>query len=60
MITETSKMNTASAAGVPSPLVGEGQGGGDCRISKVGVPPTLAPPHKGEGNPVGASAKSAP
>ena len=28
---------------VPSPLVGEGQGGGDCRTSKVGSPPTPNP-----------------
>jgi hypothetical protein len=28
---------------VPSPLVGEGQGGGDCRTSAVGIPPTPNP-----------------
>ena len=28
---------------VPSPLVGEGQGGGDCRTSAIGVPPTPNP-----------------
>ncbi len=39
---------------VPSPLVGEGQGGGDGRTLEVGLPPTLTPPHKGEGNPLGA------
>jgi protein ImuB len=34
--------------GVPSPLVEEGQGGGDCRTSKVGNPPTPSPsPHFG-------------
>ncbi|MFZ1104432.1 MAG: PHP domain-containing protein, partial [Hyphomicrobiaceae bacterium] len=33
---------------VPSPLVGEGQGGGDCRTPKVGSPPTPSPsPHLG-------------
>jgi ThiC-associated domain len=31
------------ASGVPSPLVGEGQGGGDCRTSAVGIPPTPSP-----------------
>ena len=30
-------------ASVPSPLVGEGQGGGDCRTSAVGIPPTPSP-----------------
>src|SRR6185503_18095163 len=43
---------------VPSPVapeartrdVGEGQGGGDCRTSKVGIPPTPSPsPHHAEG-----------
>jgi acyl dehydratase len=34
---------------VPSPLVGEGQGGGDCRTSKVGVPPTPSPSPRGGG-----------
>ena len=37
---------------VPSPLVGEGQGGGT--PAPLGFPPPLAPPHKGEGNPRGA------
>jgi protein ImuB len=33
---------------VPSPLVGKGQGGGDCRTSEVGVPPTPNPsPQRG-------------
>ena len=35
--------------GVPSPLVGEGQGGGDCRTSEVGVPPTPNPSPQGGG-----------
>jgi tetratricopeptide (TPR) repeat protein len=39
-----------AAASVPSPLVGEGQGGGDRRTSDVRVPPPLTPPHKGGGN----------
>jgi very-short-patch-repair endonuclease len=34
---------------VPSPLVGEGQGGGDCRTSKVGGPPTPHPSPQGGG-----------
>ena len=34
---------------VPSPLVGEGQGGGDCRTSKVVVPPTPNPSAQGGG-----------
>ncbi|HEX6000279.1 MAG TPA: aminomethyl-transferring glycine dehydrogenase subunit GcvPB [Hyphomicrobiaceae bacterium] len=39
---------------VPSPLVGEGQGEGDCRTSKVGVAPTPGPSPQGGGGPVGA------
>ena len=38
---------------VPSPLVGEGQGGGDCRTSIVGIPPTPNPSPQGGGEPVG-------
>ena len=34
---------------VPSPLVGEGQGGGDSRTSEVGVPPTPNPSPQGGG-----------
>jgi glycine dehydrogenase subunit 2 len=34
---------------VPSPLVGEGQGGGDSRTSKVGSPPTPSPSPQGGG-----------
>jgi DNA mismatch repair protein MutS len=34
---------------VPSPLVGEGQGGGDSRASKVGSPPTPNPSPQGGG-----------
>ena len=48
------------AFGVPSPVapeartqnVGEGQGGGDPRTSKVGVPPTPNPSPQGGGGPV--------
>ena len=35
----------------PSPLVGEGQGGGASQRSTSGFPPPLTPPHQGEGNP---------
>jgi very-short-patch-repair endonuclease len=34
---------------VPSPLVGEGQGGGEPQISKVGSPPTPSPSPQGGG-----------
>jgi very-short-patch-repair endonuclease len=34
---------------VPSPLAGERQGGGDCRTSKVGSPPTPNPSPQGGG-----------
>src|SRR6185436_4923212 len=34
---------------VPSPLVGEGEGGGDRRTSEVGVPPTPIPSPRGGG-----------
>jgi CO/xanthine dehydrogenase Mo-binding subunit/aerobic-type carbon monoxide dehydrogenase small subunit (CoxS/CutS family) len=34
---------------VPSPLVGEGQGGGDSRTSEVGLPPTPNPSPQGGG-----------
>jgi DNA ligase 1 len=34
---------------VPSPLVGEGQGGEDCRTSAVGIPPTPNPSPQGGG-----------
>jgi DNA ligase 1 len=37
---------------VPSPLVGEGQGGGDCRTFVVGMPPTPNPSPQGGGEPV--------
>jgi isoleucyl-tRNA synthetase len=43
---------TTSAAVVPSPLVGEGQGGGDSRTSNVGIPPTPNPsPRRAGGAP---------
>jgi urea transport system permease protein len=39
-------------SGVPSPLVGEGQGGGDPRASKIGFAPTPNPSPEGGGEPV--------
>jgi cell division protein FtsL len=39
-------------AGVPSPLVGEGQGGGDRRTSAMGAPPTPNPSPPGGGEAV--------
>ncbi|HEY7548622.1 MAG TPA: hypothetical protein VH913_03785, partial [Hyphomicrobiaceae bacterium] len=42
--------NKSSARrGVPSPLVEEGQGGGDCRTSEVGLPPIPNPSPQGGG-----------
>ncbi len=34
---------------IPSPLVGEGEGRGDCRTSAVGIPPTPNPSPRGGG-----------
>jgi len=48
LLTESSTGDT-SAAGIPSPLVGEGQGGGDRRTSDVGSPPTPNPSPQGGG-----------
>ena len=42
------------AARIPSPLVGEGKGGGDSRTSAVGLPPTPNPSPQGGGETVGA------
>jgi glycyl-tRNA synthetase beta chain len=42
------------AARIPSPLVGEGKGGGDSRTSAVGAPPTPNPSPQGGGETVGA------
>ena len=36
-------MPRPQAVDIPSPLVGEGQGGGDCRTFDVGIPPTPNP-----------------
>src|SRR5688572_1574153 len=38
-----------AALGVPSPLVGEGQGGGESQTSEVGAPPTSSPSPQGGG-----------
>jgi ring-1,2-phenylacetyl-CoA epoxidase subunit PaaD len=43
------QVDRGAGRGVPSPLVGEGQGGGDCRTSKVGSPPTPSPSPQGGG-----------
>ena len=43
------RATASSVVGVPSPLVGEGQGGGDSRTSRVGVPPTPSPSPQGGG-----------
>jgi len=47
LIEHAGSTHSAPGAGVPSPLVGEGQGGGDSRTSKGGVPPT--PNHSPQG-----------
>ena len=47
----TAEMERGGRRTVPSPLVGEGQGGGNPRQRMSGLPPPLTPPHKGEGNP---------
>jgi very-short-patch-repair endonuclease len=44
---------------VPSPLVGEGQGGGDSQPSEVGVPPTPNPSPQGGGESAKRSRKAA-
>jgi acyl dehydratase len=41
--------DASPSAGVPSPLVGEGQGAGDRRTFPVGVPPTPNPSPQGGG-----------
>ena len=48
---ETLNLEIEQGAGrhVPSPLVGEGQGGGESQASKVGVPPTPNPSPQGGG-----------
>ncbi len=46
---QTLAIGQGAGRSVPSPLVGEGQGGGDCRTPKVGVPPTPNPSPQGGG-----------
>jgi very-short-patch-repair endonuclease len=41
--------DATSGARIPSPLVGEGEGGGDRRTSDVGIPPTPNPSPQGGG-----------
>jgi carbon-monoxide dehydrogenase medium subunit len=53
------ELEQGASRNVPSPLVGEGQGGGDARTSMSWFPPPLTPPHKGEGNPVAALSNEA-
>jgi protein ImuB len=43
------ELKRRASPNVPSPLVGEGQGGGDCKTSEVGVPPTPNPSPQGGG-----------
>ena len=45
---------------VPSPLVGEGQGGGDCRTFAVGIPLTPNPSPPGGGGPVAQAERPSP
>jgi len=47
------------AAGSPPPLWGRDRVGGIPEHRSEGLPPPLTPPHKGEGNPVGASFEEA-
>jgi hypothetical protein len=50
----------SAVRGVRSPLVGEGQGEGDLQsVGACGLPPPLASPHKGKGDPVGACGRVA-
>ena len=43
------EVGAASRVSFPSPLVGEGKGGGDRRTAEVGTPPTPNPSPQGEG-----------
>src|SRR5262245_33456232 len=45
----TDRIERGASRSVPSPLVGEGQGGGESQTSKVGVPPTPNPSPQGGG-----------
>jgi acyl-CoA dehydrogenase len=48
-------LGNAQATASPPPLWGRDRVGGNPKPQISGVPPPLTPPHKGEGNPVGAS-----
>ena len=53
------RTTTGVDARVPSPLVGEGQGGGDGRTSAIGAPPTPNPSPQGGGEPARRSPQAA-
>src|SRR5262245_21989916 len=50
-----SNLGDAQATASPPPLWGRDRVGGNPKPQMSGVPPPLTPPHKGEGDPVGAS-----
>jgi acyl-CoA dehydrogenase len=54
-IANASLMGHAGATASPPPLWGRDRVGGIAEHPKSGFPPPLTPPHKGEGDPVGAS-----
>ena len=56
----TSMQGAESATASPPPLWGRDRVGGIAEPARSGVPPPLTPPHKGEGNPVGASGEGDP
>jgi hypothetical protein len=49
------ELSNARVAGSPPPLWGRDRVGGIAEHQRSGVPPPLTPPHKGEGDPAGAS-----
>ncbi|HWE18048.1 MAG TPA: hypothetical protein VG758_12840 [Hyphomicrobiaceae bacterium] len=51
----TSKVSKVGAIAPPPPLWGRDRVGGIAELQTSAFPPPLTPPHKGEGNPVGAS-----
>jgi acyl-CoA dehydrogenase len=50
----SSAQGDAQATAFPPPLWGRDRVGGIAEPQRSGLPPPLTPPHKGEGNPVGA------
>jgi Fe-S oxidoreductase len=48
------RLDSSFVQGSPPPLWGRDRVGGNPKHPRSGVPPPLTPPHKGEGNPVGA------